>query len=118
MSDWNRESQRLDYYIGIREEEALGDRTGTVTLDIKGGTYAVFDTPPATQFDFVSMIHRTWDYIGKIWLKEHGYRRTGGYELESYTEKSRLFSERIYIPIVKERTKQHEKTERDIQRDN
>lgn len=111
VSAWNREARRLDYYIGIHEEEATGDRTGTVSLQIDGGTYAVFDTPPATQFDFVDVIHSTWDYIGRVWLKEHGYRRTGGYELESYIEESRLFSERIYIPITKERTNEHEKTE-------
>ncbi len=118
VSAWNRTAHRLDYYIGIPEEEAHGDRTETVTLHIRGGTYAVFDTPPVTQFEFVSMIHRTWDYIGNTWLKENGYCRTGEYELECYTEKSRLFSERILIPIVKERTNKHEKTECDIQRDN
>lgn len=114
VSAWNRERQKLDYYIGMREEEAAGDPTGTVLLTIPGGTYAVFDTPPATQFDFVRTIHLTWNYIGKIWLKENGYRRTGGYELESYTEESRLFSERIYIPIIRERTSKHEKTECDL----
>ena len=114
VSAWNRDVKRLDYYIGIREEEAQGDKSGTVTLVIPNGMYAIFETPPVTQFEFVGMIHRTWEYIGSTWLKENGYRRTGGYELESYTEKSRLFSERIYIPIVKERTNEHEKTECDI----
>lgn len=104
---WNREKRRLDYFIGIRESEAKGDLTGTLTLEIEGGTYAVFDTPPATQFHFVASIHRTWDYIARVWLPENGYRRTGGYELESYIEQSRRYSERIYIPIIKEN--EHEK---------
>ncbi len=95
---------KIIYYIGIRETDAHGDLTDTVTLDIAGGLYAVFDTPATTHFDFVNTIHLTWDYIADIWLPENGYRRTGGYELESYVEESRRFSERIYIPITKERT--------------
>ena len=114
VSDWDPVDKRLNYYIGIREEDACGDRTGTVTLEVKSGTYAIFETPPATHFDFVGTIHRTWDYIGRVWLKENGYCRTGGYELESYIEESHLFSERIYIPINQERTEHHETTECDI----
>lgn len=102
VSVWIPARQRLDYYIGIREDLARGDRTGTVTLTLPGGLYAVFDTPPATQFDFVNTIHRTWDYI-KAWLPENGFRRTGGCEWECYTEVSRTFTERIYIPITQER---------------
>lgn len=101
---WNREENQLDYYIGIREENAKGDCAGAVKLLIPGGVYAVFDTPPATNFDFVNTIHQTWDYIARVWLKENGYRRTGGYEFETYMEESRTFSEKIYIPITKERS--------------
>lgn len=50
---------RLSYWVGMREEHALGDRSGTVRLPITGGLYAVFDTAPATQHDFVQTIHRT-----------------------------------------------------------
>ncbi len=104
---WNRGKGRLDYFIGIRESDAKGDLTGTLTLEIAGGEYAVFDTPTTTQLHFVASIHRTWDYIARVWLPENGYRRTGGYELESYIEQSRSFSEKIYIPITKET--EHEK---------
>ena len=113
VSEWDATTQTLRYYIGIRENEACGDRTGTVTLTISRGTYAVFETTPTTQFDFVSTIRLTWDQIG-VWLLENGYRRTGGYELESYIEESRLFSERIYIPVIKEEKRDHEKTECDL----
>lgn len=102
VSDWNAAKNKLNYYIGIREEDAKGDINNTVTLEIPGGLYAVFDTPPATHFEFVNTIHRTWDYIGRVWLPENGYRRRSGYELESYREESRNFSERIYIPVEKE----------------
>lgn len=98
---WNREQKKLDYYIGIRAADAHGDLSDTVTLDIASGLYAVFDTPPSTHFDFVNTVHRAWDYIGRVWLQENGYERTGGFELESYTEESRKFSEKIYIPIRK-----------------
>lgn len=103
VSAWDASRSKLDYYIGIREADAHGDLTGTETLDIAGGLYAVFDTPATTHFDFVNTIHRTWDYIARVWMPENGYRRTGGYELESYVEESRNFSERIYIPITQER---------------
>ncbi len=96
---WNPRENRLDYYIGIRKQDARGDLSGTVSLTIAGGLYAVFVTPPSTNFDFVNTIHKTWDYIEKIWLPENGFERTGGFEFESYIEQSRKFSEKIYIPI-------------------
>ena len=98
---WNAEQKKLDYYIGIRAADAHGDLSDTVTLDIASGLYAVFDTPPSIHFDFVNTVHRAWDDIGRVWLRENGYERTGGFELESYTEESRKFSEKIYIPIRK-----------------
>ena len=104
VSFWNSKTHKLDYYIGIREEDARGDLTKTITLKIEGGLYAIFKTPPASSFDFVNTIHKTWDYIASVWLPENGYVRTGGYELESYVEESREFSEIIYIPIKKENT--------------
>lgn len=103
VSEWHPETCQLDYYIGIREEAAKGDLAGTITLNIEGGLYAVFKTPPASHFDFVNTIHKTWDYIARVWLPENGYVKTGGYELESYVEESREFSEIIYIPIKKEK---------------
>lgn len=97
----NESDGRLDYYIGIRREEALGDLTGTVTLEIAGGLYAIFETPAASHFHFVNTIHRTWEYIGNVWLPENGFWRVAGYELESYVEESRTYSEKIYIPVTK-----------------
>jgi len=101
VSIWNPAIGRIDYYIGIRKEEAEGQLSGTVILDIPGGQYAVFETPFATHFNFVNTIHRTWDYINRIWLPQSGYRRTGGCEFECYVEESRSYSERIYIPVIK-----------------
>lgn len=98
---WNNSANKLDYYIGIRETDARGDVSGTDVLDISGGRYAVFETPSADLFGFVDTVQRTWEYI-RTWLSENGYRRTGGFELESYVENSRKFSEKIYIPITGE----------------
>lgn len=103
VSKWNASENKLDYYIGIPEKAAKGDLSGTVTLCIEGGLYALFRTPTATHFDFVNTIHRTWDYIYDKWLPESGYERNSGFEFESYIEESRTFSEKIYIPIT-ERT--------------
>ena len=98
---WNQEKNKLDYWIGIRETDVHGDRDGTVELQIAGGLYAVFKTPPSTHFDFVNCIHRTWDYINNVWLAENGYNKRLDYEFECYLEKSRVFFETIYIPIIK-----------------
>lgn len=98
----NPDNNQLNYYIGIRANEAKGDITGTVRLEITGGLYAVFDTPTATQHDFISTIHRTWDWIYREWMPCSGYRRASGFELESYVESSREYTERIYIPLEKE----------------
>lgn len=90
---------KLEYYIGICAENARGELAGTVELAIAGGKYAQFATPVTTQEDFVNTIHRTWGYINTEWLPYSGYRRTGGCEFECYIEESRVFSEKIYIPI-------------------
>lgn len=102
VSSWNSLERKLDYYIGIRSEQAKGNLSETQSLYIKGGLYAVFETPRASHFDFVNAIHNTWHYISAVWLPQSGYKRTGEYEFESYIEESRIFSEKIYIPIKEE----------------
>lgn len=97
VNAWNDSEDKLDYFIGIRKEKALGDTGGTVELLIQGGLYAVFTTPRTSHYDFVNAIHRTWGYINGKWLPSSGYRRAGGYEFESYVEESRTYSEKIYI---------------------
>ena len=99
---WDEEKGRLIYHIGIKETAAKGDVSDTVRLEIKGGLYAVFETPPATQHDFVSTIRHTWDWIYREWLPNSGYHKAPGFEMESYVESSREYTERIYIPIEKE----------------
>lgn len=99
---WNHEKKQLDYFIGVRSADARGDTSGTITLAIDGGLYAVFETAPASRHDFVEIIRRTWDEIERHWLAENGWRRTGGFELESYVESSRKYSERICIPLKKD----------------
>jgi len=101
VSSWDYEEKRLDYYIGIPSEYAAGSREGTLELYIPGGIYAVFSTPAADQDTFVTQIHKTWDYI-REWFSGSGYERRRGYEFECYREKSRLFSEDIYIPVEME----------------
>ena len=98
---WNAQEGQLDYFIGIRAEEANGDTAKTVRIDIDGGLYAVFETPSATAHDFVATIRRTWDWIYSDWIPQSGYRRAPGFELESYVESSRKYSERIYVPLIK-----------------
>lgn len=100
VSKWDPTEHRLDYYIGIPSEHAAGDISDTLELHIPGGSYALFSTPAATQDDFVIQIRRTWDYI-RTWFQDSRYRRSSGYEFECYREKSRLFSEDIYIPLEK-----------------
>ena len=98
---WNEALGRLDYHIGIRQIEAKGNLYGTTRLEIEGGLYGIFDTPPASQHDFVASIKKTWDWIYGEWLPNSGYRRGGGYEMECYTEAEKSFTERIYVPLVK-----------------
>jgi len=99
ISEFKGEGGNFDYYIGIRKENALGDTNGTVELFIRGGLYAVFTTPRSSHFDFVNTIHRTWDYINNVWIKNSGCTRRMDYEFEVYNEESRTFSEKIYIPL-------------------
>lgn len=102
VSVWDAVQQRLRYYIGVRDSDAHGNPDGTEKLVIPAGLYAVFKTPPATQFDFVDTIRRTWAYIRDTWLPENGYGRSGGPEFECYQETSRTFTEEIYIPVERQ----------------
>jgi AraC family transcriptional regulator len=99
VSLFNPAKNGLDYFIGIRTEDAAGDVSGTEQIAIPGGLYAMFRTPVSNHIDFANTIHRTWDYINRVWLPQNDYRYTGGYEFESYVEQSRTFSEKIFVPI-------------------
>ena len=99
VSIWNAEAGRLDYYAGIKKDEARGDLRGTQTLEIQGGLYARFTTPPARHCDFVNTIRKAWDYIFRTWLPQSDYAFTGGCQFECYVEASRVYSEEIYIPV-------------------
>ena len=100
---WNREKKKLEYYIGIDARQAVGNIENTITLDISGGLYAVFETVPSSQHQFVDTIRKTWDWIEKCWLPQNGYKRRNAFELERYIESSRTYSETILIPIEKEK---------------
>lgn len=96
---------RIEYFIGLRKEKALGDAQGTVELFVEGGLYAVFTTPPTSHYQFVNTIHRTWRYINEEWLPGSGYTRAGNCDIETYVEDSRTYSEKIYIRVCKEEGK-------------
>lgn len=102
VSIWDNTHGRMNYAIGIRAEEAHGDLSGTTALILPPGLYAAFETPTATHFAFVDVIHRSWDYILGTWLPSSGYVLTHHIQFETYTEESRTFKETIYIPIRKE----------------
>lgn len=90
---------KLNYYIGVRSEDARGDISGTTVITIPQGMYAVFTTPPCTSFNFVNTIHRTWKFISEEWLPNSGYIRNNTFEFEIYNEQSRSFQEKIFIPV-------------------
>ncbi|MBQ2732742.1 MAG: AraC family transcriptional regulator [Clostridia bacterium] len=99
---WNTKTRALDYYIGVKSELVKNAFGNTVDLYISPGVYAVFDTPPATQHTFAELIGETWNYIYRVWLPKNGFKRAKGYEFECYTENSKLYTERIFVPIEKE----------------
>lgn len=102
VMEWNPVKGRLDYCIGIRTDETAGDTAGTVEIKIPGGLYAIFVTSPASQHDFITIVRQTWDWIYGVWLPENGYSGGGGYEFECYVESSRKYSEKIYVPLVRD----------------
>ena len=93
VSRWNSIENKLDYYIGIRTEDATGDVSGPEELIIPSGLYALLQTLVATHINFVSTIQSTWEYINKFWLSQSEYRRRDSFEFETYIEQSRVFSE-------------------------
>lgn len=96
---WNNTKKRLEYFIGIKTNDASENIENTHQLEISGGLYAVFATPKTSHFDFVNTIHRTWNYILSVWLPQSEYKTVCKPQFETYTEVSRTYSENIYIPI-------------------
>lgn len=94
---------KLNYYIGVRTEDAKGDTSGTTNITIPGGMYAVFTTPQSNTYNFVDSIHRTWQFIEDVWLPNSDYIRGNTPDFEVYNEESRSFQEKIFIPIIKKR---------------
>lgn len=99
---WDDRKKCLRYYIGIKTDFAKGDTSNTIQLKINAGLYAIFETPPAGQHNFVNTIRETWNWIYGDWLPSSGYFRADGFEFESYIEISKKYIEQIYIPIKKE----------------
>jgi AraC family transcriptional regulator len=86
------------YTIGvIANEDGLN---GTEKIIIPPAAYAVFETPLADAFTFVENIHSTWDYIYSKWLPQSQYKQANSFAFECYCEESRIFSEKIYVPVV------------------
>ena len=109
---WNPPKNKLDYFIGIRKENIIQSKDfmmeNIIEINIKGGLYAIFDTPTATHFNFVNTIHQTWNYILNVWMPKSNYKCAEyadgyKYQFETYVESSRSFSEKIYIPIEQKR---------------
>ncbi len=90
---------KIEYFIGIRTDLALGDTSGTVRMDIQECVYAVFRTEPASRQSFVETIQRTWDWVYDRWMPQNGFRRGPGLEFECYRESSRTFCESIFVPL-------------------
>ena len=96
---YRNEEGKLIYSIGIRASEAVGDTAQCERITVSGGLYAVFVTHPSDRHSFTTVIRRTWDWIYSDWLPSSGYIRAPGYEMESYAEHGRTYSEKIYVPI-------------------
>ena len=63
VSSRKNPENRLDYFIGVRTEDAVGDVSGTQEIGISGRVYALLRIPIATHGNFVNTIHLTWEYI-------------------------------------------------------
>ena len=99
---WNPSENRLDYYIGIRETDmGIPPPPGTVRIVLGGRTYACFTTVPTVQTEFVARIRHTWNSIREWFSLQDEWQRASDFEWECYTEKSRLFSEEICVPITR-----------------
>lgn len=74
---------------------------GTVRIVLGGRTYACFTTVPTVQTEFVARIRHTWNSIREWFSLQDEWQRASDFEWECYTEKSRLFSEEICIPVIR-----------------
>ncbi len=93
----------IKYLIGV-ETNGLPIPSDFFVYDVNSQTYAVFTTPKATNADFVSKIHETWNFIYNQWLPNSPYKMDKqGIDFELYDERcfgddNKLID--IYIPII------------------
>ncbi len=93
------EQGRLAYVVGVWSDGP--GPAGTVRVTVPAGLYAVFDTPPADAYTFVSTIHSSWDAAYGQWLPASPYVRAPGPDFETYCEAGHTFTEKIHIPVRK-----------------
>lgn len=65
------------------------------------GCYAKFTSPPASKFNFISVLQKTWSYVELKWLPDSDYKHAGTHEIITYCPERDRFSKDLYIPIVK-----------------
>lgn len=99
-TDFEPAKQKFTYIIGVEVESFDNIPKNAVIKTIPAAEYAVFSTPKADIYTFISTIHRTWRFIYQEWLPSSGYDHAGTHEFETYCENSRTYSEDIYIPII------------------
>lgn len=98
------EDENFKYFIGVKSKNAVKNEVNNFemkNLTVPSATYAVFTTPEADSFNFVTQIHKTWDYIYEKWLNKSIYKESAGYVFEVYNQQSHFYREKIYIPIEK-----------------
>ncbi|QVK17092.1 AraC family transcriptional regulator [Mycoplasmatota bacterium] len=94
--------EEVYYYIGVESEYKDIRKLDLFTLTFPKSMYAVFKSPKTDKYNFVEMIHQTWNYIYVKWLPDSDFIQSSIYAFESYNESSRSYSEKIYIPIKME----------------
>ncbi len=91
--------QNFTYIIGLEVESFDNIPASAAARIVPAAEYAVFSTPIADTYTFVSTINKTWRFIYQHWFPDSGYVHTGTHEFETYCEYSRTYSEDIYIPV-------------------
>ncbi|WP_026695161.1 AraC family transcriptional regulator [Peribacillus kribbensis] len=103
-TDFNPDDESFVYIIGMEVEEGAEAPEGLIVREFPECEYTVFTTPKASEAEFSSSIHSTWDYAIQTWFPSSGYEHGGGAEIEWYDERSSGSKDKqmdIYIPIKK-----------------
>lgn len=90
---------RFDFLTGVKIPDDSNISQDLVTVTIPEQLYAIFESQPANEPDFIQELINTWRYIDYYWLPNSPYEYSGGIQFNEYEPYGRPLKKVFYVPI-------------------